>query len=381
MSFEFSAEAEAFREEVRAFLDEHLTPDILERVERTGTVHDWGFYRALAERNWITTGWPAQWGGQPRTNEEVAVLWEELGLRGAPIDGFSMTTMICKTLMTCGTDEQRSRVLPLVAAGDAIICLGYTEPHSGSDVAAARTTAKRDGDEWVINGQKMFTTLAHEGTFVFLLTRTNPEVPKHDGLTMFLVPLSTPGIELSPIHTLGGERTNVTYYRDVRISDIHRVGAVDGGWKVILTALGHERTGVGRYGKNVRFLAAVRQIRDEMRAAHQSSDVLDTAIARMAIENEVSRLLAHRTVQVERGGGDLAVAGSMAKLWFSESLSRSTLALARLMGEPLALEPVTPAARAANQLLRQAPVMTIYAGTSEVQRDIIATRRLQLPRR
>ena len=123
--------------------------------------------------------------------------------------------------------------------------LGYSEPDSGSDVASIKTRAIRDGDEWVINGQKMFTTLAHEANYVFLLARTNPDVPKHKGLTMFLVPLDSPGIEIQPVHTVGGERTNATFYNDVRVSDHFRIGEVDGGWDVMTVALTFERGGFG----------------------------------------------------------------------------------------------------------------------------------------
>ena len=222
----------AHRDEVRAVVADACTPELRERVATSGTVHDWPLHRRLAGQGFLAAGWPAEWGGRGDDQAE-AVLWEELEAAGAPTDGWGTSNLVAQTLSLVGRDDQRHQVIPAVLAGEILICLGYSEPDSGSDAAAATTRAERDGDDWVINGQKMFTTLAHEAAYVFLLTRTNPDVAKHRGLTMFLVPMDTPGIEVTPIWTLSGERTNITFYRDVRVSDAARVGDVDGGWDVM----------------------------------------------------------------------------------------------------------------------------------------------------
>src|SRR4029078_1850241 len=155
---------------------------------------------------------------------------------GVPIDGLNIAAMVGATLLVCGTDEQKATILPGILAGGVVCCPGYSGPDAGSDVAAVATKAIRDGDDWVIEGQKMFTTMAHEAHYVFLLARWTPDVPKHKGLTMFLIPMDTPGIEITPVETMGGERTNITFYNQVRVPDGARVGDVDAGWSVMHAA-------------------------------------------------------------------------------------------------------------------------------------------------
>ncbi len=230
-----------FQREVREFVTRHCTEDVVELAHETGTMHDWRLHRALAEKGWLAADWPVSDGGQGRDPWEILELHEELARAGAPVHGWGTSNLVAHTLAIAGSETQRREIVPRILRGDALCCLGYSEPDAGSDVAAAATRAVRDGDDWIINGQKMFTTLAHESTYVFLLTRTNTEVAKHRGLTMFLVPLATEGIEITAIHTLGGERTNVTFYTDVRVPDSCRVGAVDAGWDVMGVALAFER--------------------------------------------------------------------------------------------------------------------------------------------
>jgi alkylation response protein AidB-like acyl-CoA dehydrogenase len=196
MDFRFDPETEAFRAEVRAFIDEHLSRDVVERALTTGTMHDWGFHRALCERGYLASGWPTEVGGLGRSAVDQTLLMQELYGAGAPIDGLNIASMVGATLLLRGNDEQRSSILPRILAGEVMCCLGYSEPDAGSDVAAVATRAVRDGDSWVIEGQKMFTTMAHEAHYVFLLCRSDPEAPKHKGLTMFLVPMGEPGTVL-----------------------------------------------------------------------------------------------------------------------------------------------------------------------------------------
>ena len=219
----------------------NLDPEVIEQAHRTGTMHNKDFHRALGKQGWIAASWPAEYGGQDRDPFEMTALRDELRLAGAPTDGMGLSVIVCQTIRRVGTDDQKRDFIPRALAGEIIMSLGYSEPDSGSDVASIKTRAVRDGDEWVIDGQKMFTTLAHEANYVFLLARTNPDVAKHRGLTMFLVPLDSPGIEIHPVHTVGGERTNATFYNDVRVSDHFRIGEVDGGWGVMTIALTFER--------------------------------------------------------------------------------------------------------------------------------------------
>jgi alkylation response protein AidB-like acyl-CoA dehydrogenase len=373
--------AAGFRAEVRAVLEDACTDEVIERVQASGTVHDWVLYRRLAEHGLIAAGWPESWGGQGRDEQDLLALWDELERIGAPADGWGTSELVARTLAIAGTDEQRAEIVPRILRGEILVSLGYSEPDSGSDVAAAKTRAERDGHRWVINGQKMFTTLAHEAEYVFLLTRTNPDVAKHRGLTMFLVPLSSPGIEIRPIHTLSGERTNVTYYTDVVVPDSSRVGAVDGGWDVMRVALAFERhpTMVGELDRVLRrFLAWARY----------QPGVLDrpAVAARIAdawIDVEAGRGLATRMAAITARGDLPIVEGSMAKLWSSEALGRATAGLLDALGAEGVLAHGAgdaPADGWVEAMHRHAPVTTIRAGTSEIQRSIIAERGLNLPR-
>ena len=172
----------AWRREVRDFLAEHCPPELVERVWASGTLHDWGLHRALAERGWLTASWPKDEGGLGLDPFAMAEMTEELARVDAPMDGWGTAELVARTIDLCGTEAQRREILPRILGGDALACLGYSEPDSGSDIAAASTRAVRDGDDWIVNGQKMFTTMAHESAYVLLLTRTNVDVPKHRGL-------------------------------------------------------------------------------------------------------------------------------------------------------------------------------------------------------
>jgi alkylation response protein AidB-like acyl-CoA dehydrogenase len=355
--------ASVWRDEVRAFVAKHVTPEVVGRAHRSGTIHDWDLHHALADRGWLS-------GDRPP--DEMAVLLDEMGRAGAPVDGWLTTELVARTLERTGNTWQKSEVLPRILAGEILVCLGYSEPDSGSDVAAAKARAVRDGDEWVINGQKMFTTMAQESAYVFFLARTNHEVPKHRGLTMFLVPTGAPGVEIRPIHTLGGERTNVTFYNDVRVPDVARVGAVDGGWEVMLVALAFERQAPA-WSDGWRLLRAVEEWA-AARADVGTDPIAAERLALAAVEVEVGGLLRDRLITETSHGRLPVVEGSMAKLFTSEALQRMSADLLDLVGPEALL------GGAVADAFRHAPVTTIYAGTSEIQRSIIAERGLGLPR-
>jgi hypothetical protein len=277
-----------------------------------------------------------------------------------------------------------------VLSGDALICLGFSEPDAGSDVAAARTRAVRDGDTWLISGQKMFTTLAHEARWVFLLTRTNQDGPKHAGLTMFLVPMDSPGISLSAIHTLGGERTNITFYDNVRVDDRCRVGGVGDGWQVLTTALTTERGSamaaipifVGAHGRLLdRAIAEAARPRSGGRLI--DNPTVRQRLAASRLEYEVSKLLGYRSVWVAGRHGPASVEAAMAKLSASEYFQRAAADLLDIFGPAGLLqhgEEGAPADGWIEHAHRHAAVTTIYGGTSEIMRNIIADHKLKLPR-
>jgi len=386
VNFRLGESSDTFRAEVREFLREHLPPETIERVHESGTVHDWAFHRALGAKGWIGASWPKASGGQERDPFEMTAFFEEAALAGAPLDGLHLTMMVAETLRHVGTEEQQRSILPGVLSGETLIALGYSEPQAGSDVAAVSTRAERRGDEWLINGQKVFTTMAHEARYVFLLTRTDPDVPKHRGLTMFLVPLDTPGISIQPIHTLGGERTNSTFYTDVVVSDDARVGEVDGGWDVMNVALTFERAGSGgREGERVlsRFIEWARSARDDDGQPRIADPAVRDVIARAATRIEVASLLGHRATWIYANGGLPSVEGSMGKLFWSESFQTICAELIDSIGPAGVLqhgEPEAPGAGWIEHAHRHAAVGTIYGGSSEVQREIISGRGLGLPR-
>ncbi len=242
MDFALSPEMETYRDDIRALVAEVVTPEVTDRQHTTGTFNSYELNRALAERGYLERAVPGLGKGDP---VELWLLFHELEKAAAPVDGISMALMIAGVVAHAGNDHQKATVLPDLLTGESLVSLGYSEPDSGSDVAAAATRAVRDGDEWVINGTKMWTTMAHEAKWILLLTRTNLDVPKHKGLTMFILPMDTPGITFDAVHTMGTERTNATFYDDVRIGDEWRIGEVDGGWKVMGVALAFERGVMG----------------------------------------------------------------------------------------------------------------------------------------
>ena len=385
MDFRFEPDTEAFRAEVRSFIAEHLSPEIVERTHATGTMHDWGFHRALCAEGYLAAGWPTEVGGLGRSAVDQCVLAQELYGSGAPIDGLSIAAMVGATLLLCGTDEQRAGVVPRILAGEVMCCLGYSEPDAGSDVAAVVTRAVRDGDSWVIDGQKMFTTMAHEAHYVFLLARSNPEAPKHKGLTMFLVPMDTPGIEITPVETMGGERTNITFYSEVRVPDAARVGEVDAGWTVMHAALVYERTSAN-WGEPHHLVESV--ARWALTPAADGSRPFDdgavrATLARATTELEVGRLLLFRAAWLSSRGEMPQVEGSMAKLHITEAFVRASSELLQTLGSAGLVasgEPGSPLGGLVEHAFRHAVVTTIYGGSSEIQREIIAGRGLGLPR-
>jgi alkylation response protein AidB-like acyl-CoA dehydrogenase len=385
MDFRFEPETEAFRAQVRDFIREHLTKDIVDRAHATGTMHDAGFHKALCERGYLATGWPTAVGGLGRSAIDQCLLSQELYGSGAPIDGLNIAAMVGATVLVCGTDEQKADVVPRILAGDVVCCLGYSEPDAGSDVAAVATKAVRDGGHWVIDGQKMFTTMAHEADYVFLLARSNAEAPKHKGLTMFLVPMDTPGIEITPVETMGGERTNITFYNEVRVPDSARVGDVDDGWSVMHAALVYERSSAN-WGEPNHLVESVAgwalDAGPDDRRPFDEPEVRAT-LARATTELEVGRLLLFRTAWLSSLGEMPHVEGSMAKLHITEAFVRASSELLHLLG-PAGLypggEPAAVLGGMVEHAFRHAVVTTIYGGSSEVQREIIAGRALGLPR-
>ncbi len=386
MHFQLDANTQAYHDGVRRYLAKVMTPESEERIYRSGVSHDDDFAKGLVDEGYFAPSWPTEFGGQNRDAWDEQVLREELMRAEAPMYLSETTRMVASIIRSVGSPEMRDRILGPAMKGDITIALGFTEPECGSDVAAATTKAVREGEEWIINGSKMFTTNGHIADYVFLLARTSPEKPKHKGLTMFLVPRDSEGFEAQAVWTLSGERTNVTFYSDVRVSDEWRVGDVDAGWQVMGLSLQDEHA--SGWGPHLsRLLQHVEQWAANTQADDGSPQLAKTdvrrRIARVAMEDEVSRLLLRRCVWMTETGQNPVAEGPMSKVFSTEALVRASQDVMELVG-PDAMrsyfEPTAPEQGRFEYLMRFALGTTIYAGTSEVQRSIIAQRGLGLPR-
>ena len=378
MNFDFEPSGSEYRPQLREFLERNLPDELKGReFER---LHHAEFYRKLVLWARENLGGHALF--------ELDVVREEAARVGFSIFDYDLgANIIAATLAEFGSDEQRAEVLPGMQSGEFLICLGYSEPDSGSDIAAARTRAVRDGDTWVINGQKMFTSNAERATHVFLLTRTDTSVPKHAGLTMFLVPMDSPGIEVRTIKTLAYHPTNMTFYTDLVVPDTMRVGPVNAGWSVLRYALSVEQTG-STTGLNRRLVeAAIDWARNASHPEHGrviNDPIARQRLARAVLEDELCTLLGQRLAATRYAGKPLPEGWAPgSKLFQSESYDSVTNDLLSLAA-PDSLLPFEQEGAIAsgwfNYAYRDAPVKRIAGGSNEILRDIIAERRLGLPR-
>ena len=364
---------------VRAFLETNLTDTVRARVKASGTRHDGEFLKAFAAAGLTRASWPEARGGLGWTPAQQSLLHEELGVSAAPIEGFETAELVANVLSIVGDDRQR-QLATSVLDGEVLIGLGYSEPEVGSDISSVATRAVKVDGGWKISGQKMFTSYAHVAGYVFLLARTNADVPRHRGLSTFLVPVDAPGVEIQPIWCLGGERTNATFYDDVFVPDSSLVGEVDGGWEVMKVALAFERQPAALH-------FAARALHGALEWASTSGALavpdVRRRLARFAVDIEVGRALGE-VLALEISEGRLGIVeGSMAKLWSSEAFQRGSSDLLDAMGAEGILsvgEPAAPAHGEVEKAYRHSFVTTIYGGTSEIQRSIVAERGLGLPR-
>ena len=319
MDFRMGPKAEAVKREIRAFLAANFSEADRQAALDDGGGHNWDLYRKLAAEGWVSAGWPEEYGGADRDPYEILTLYWELSKADFPWFGLLNNGFIGHTLMALGTDYHREHFVPRIASGEISFALGYSEPGSGSDVAGARTQATRASDEegadWLINGEKMWTTIAHASPYIFMLTRTSTQDRPHRGLTMFIVPTDAEGVEVTPIHTMGGERSNGVSLSNVRIPDSHRVGEVDGGWAVIRFALGLEQA-MGYADLQERFIEhagrwALERGPDGERPFDDPR--VKEQLGQTAIHAEVSRLLRHRSTWLAAEGKPLGGKGAMTK--------------------------------------------------------------------
>ncbi len=388
MEFKFTAEHEALRKEVRDFLAEALPSRGVGPVRPTSQ-ENWeeqlAFNKKLAQKGWIAPAWPKEYGGLGWSHINQMIFSEELSYAGAPDGGRVFNVgMIGPTLIVHGTPEQKAEHLPRITNAEVTWCQGYSEPGAGSDLASLQTRAVRDGDDYVVNGQKIWTTGAHHADWCFLLVRTDPDAPKHKGISFLLVDMKTPGITVRPLVNMAGyHEFNEVFFEDVRVPVRNRVGEENRGWYVAMTLLDFERSNVASIAANQRQLELLIQLWRERRTGEAYRDVLRHRLADLWVANETGRLLAYRIAWMQEAGRIPNYEASVIKVFATELAQRITNFGVNIFGPAGALEPESKYAVAngvfeKGHLVNVAP--TIYSGSSEIQRNIIAQRGLGLPR-
>jgi alkylation response protein AidB-like acyl-CoA dehydrogenase len=364
----------AFLDEARSFLGTHMTEEVRRRDRETGDNFDEGLHLKLGDAGYLAKEWnPASEGGFSRVRRRI---WElEKRRAHVPWVTWGTTAMVARSVAKFGSPEVRDEVMPKVFSGEVRLCLGYTEPEGGSDVATCKTRAVRDGDAWIINGSKMFTTGAHNCQYVFLITNTVPDAPKHKSLTMFLVPLDTPGIEIQGIRTVDGDRTNIVYYSDVRVDDKYRLGDVNAGWTVLREPLNTEHGAVA---------AAPDGLQDTSIMMHQAgsmAEAVDKAVMRVTEPDpDGRRLVDDRSVayrlgrSLARTEAALSAPNIYGRVAIAQTMRDVSPDLMDLLGAASALPFGTDGAAddgSAEYAYRFAPLVGIYGGTLEVFRNMI----------
>lgn len=366
---ELSAEDKAFQAEVREFLAGVVTKDVIRRDRETGDNFDEGVHLALGAAGYLEKEWKTEAdGGFSRVRRRI---WElEKRRAEVPWVTWGTTSMVARSVAKFAPDEIRDEVLSGVFDGTVRLCLGYTEPEGGSDVATCKTRAVRDGDQWIINGSKMFTTGAHNCTYTFLITNTDPDAPKHKSLTMFLVPLDLPGVEIQGIRTVDGDRTNIVYYSDVRVDDKYRLGEVNGGWTVVREPLDAEHGAVAAADDGLADVAIMAhqagfmvEAADNVAAVVQRSGAIDDASVGYRLGRSIARIEA-----------SLSAPSIFGRVALAQTMRDVAPDLMDVAGSVAAL-PIGADGGCDDRseyVYRFAPLVGIYGGTLEVFRNMIA---------
>ena len=391
MEFRFTPEEDAFRDELRQFLSQELPDDWVGVEQDDGDDETWEFTlkmrKKLAAKGWLTMSWPKEYGGQGASPMQQLIFAEEIAYHRAPGRDIFGIRMLAPTLMMYGTEEQKREYLPPIARGEVQWCQGYSEPEAGSDLASLKTRAVEDGDDFIVNGAKIWTSLAHRADHMMLLARTDPESPKHRGISFLLADMASPGVTVRPIVDMSDRhRFNMVTFDDVRVPKRNLVGELNRGWYVGATLLDFERSAV-EYSAGAR-----RALEDLVQFCKETNrnglpmaedPVVRRNLADMAIEVEVSRLMSYRVAWLQNRGEVPNKEASMAKLLGTELQQRVAKVGTSILGLYGQLAPESkyaPLQGRFEQMALTSVSATIAAGTSEIQRSIIATRGLGLPR-
>jgi acyl-CoA dehydrogenase len=391
MHLAYTPEQDKLAAELREYFAELMTPDRRAALARTdGDYGDGTAYREIVRQlgadGRLTLSWPAEYGGRDATVTDQLIFTDEAAVAGVPVPFLTINT-VGPTIMRFGTDEQKSFFLPKIASGELHFSIGYSEPGAGTDLASLRTRAVRDGDEYVINGQKMWTSLISYADYVWLACRTDPEAPRHKGLSIIIVPTDSPGFSWTPVPTLAGVATSATYYSDVRVPAANLVGTPNQGWPLITNQLNHERVALTSAAP---MQTALRLVRD-WAAETPSPDggrVIDAewvqvSLAKVHAKTEVLKLLNWRVAaEIDAGHALGPAAASATKVYGTELTIEACRLLMEVLGTGATVSTGSPGALLAGRverMHRSALILTFGGGTNEIQRDIIAAAALGLP--
>jgi len=388
MYIDYTAEQKALQTELRTYFARMMTPELEEEL-----AHSEGggpeYTRALKKMGadgWLGVGWPKEYGGQARSPLEQFIFFDEVQRANFPIPLLTLNT-VGPTLMRFGSAELRAKFLPPILRGELHFSIGYTEPEAGTDLASLKTSAVVDGDDYIINGQKVFTSLALHADYIWLAVRTNPDAPKHKGISLVVVPAKAKGVSMSPTPMLGDNPLCTTYYEDVRVPRTNLVGEENQGWKIITTQLNHERVALLSAGMVARTLEDVTAWARETRTTDGKRIAdwpwVQANLARVHARLEVLRLLNWRQAcSIDKGALSPAEASTV-KVYGSEFYVEAYRLLLEVLGVAGALKTGSPGALLRGRIeryYRSTLVLTFGGGTNEVQRDIICMAGLGIPR-
>ena len=399
MDFGYTTEQQDLRQEVRKFIDENVSQGLLDEMEAGEEGGRGPEYRELvkkvADKGWIGISWPKEYGGQSGSRIDQYIVEEEFMRRGIGIGGAGSGA---PAILAAGTEEQKEYFIPGMIRGEIIFALGFTEPQAGADLAGLQCRAVRDGDDFVINGQKMYTSAAHYASHIYMMCRTDPDAPRHRGISIFLIPMDTPGITVRPLWTIqsdppappgttyGMPRTNETFFENVRVPASCMLGEENGGWYVGEMGLNLDRVGASRY------LISVRRDEDIVNWVKENdfngyspaeNPAVRDKIAEMWTEAQVCRLMTMRSMSLVNRGGNFTYEGSAEKVWAPEHGVKTTEAIAQMLGPYAQLlsnseENIEDGLFAHN--LMGSFQSGINHGSVQIMRDQMARRGLGMPR-
>ncbi len=385
----YDEEQQALRQELRDYYTQLLTPEVQESLVGSNGVGPAmrKVVKQMGTDGWLGIGWPEEYGGKGKTQLEQFIFFDESMRAGAPVPMLTINT-VGPTIFRYGTDEQKERFLPQILKGEIHFCIGYTEPGAGTDLAALKTRAVLDGDEYVINGQKIFTSLASDADYCWLAVRTNPDVSKHKGISMIIVPMDTPGITVQPMDLMSEHDINQVFYEDVRVPAANLVGGENNGWSLITNQLNHERVTLcssgmleQTYEETLRF-AQDTKLADGRRVIDQEWAQLNLARVRAGLE--FLRLVNWKVAWGATEGHPLDIgAASTIKVFGTEFYLEAFRLLMEVVGPASYLRSGSPEALLHSRLernYRSLIILTFGGGVNEVQRDLIAMFALGLPR-